>query len=75
MKESGTLPGTYWNEGTVTVLEAVSIKPGQFLKKSKCVFVLLLLATLHSLNGLYPLINFHQSLVSVYDSFGLPVSF
>ena len=75
MKESDTLPGTYWNERTVTVLEAVSIEPGHFLKKSKCVFVLLVLATLHSLNGLHPLINCHQSFVSVYASFGLPVFF
>lgn len=72
MKESETLPGTYWNERTVTVLEAVSIEPGHFVKKSKCVFVLLVLATLHSLNGLHPLINCHQSFVSVYGSFGLP---
>ena len=72
MKQSETLRGTYWNERTVTVLEAVSIEPGHFVKKSKCVFVLLVLVTLHSLNGLHPLINCHQSFISVYASFGLP---
>ena len=72
MKQSETLRGTYWNERTVTVLEAVSIEPGKKKKKSKCVFVLLVLATLHSLNGLHPLINCHQSFISVYASFGLP---
>ena len=72
MTQSETLRGTYWNERTVTVLEAVSIESGHFVKKSKCVFVLLVLATLHSLNGLHPLINCHQSFISVYASFGLP---